>query len=118
MVSETWHSLTRFDFTGSPQGRRRHVEDLNTLREFRAIDPIPLWTFSHNERSLMLPRRDIGLEPASELHADVIKETSALMHIAPELLRDQIARQLSACCANLAWEVLKGNFFVSGNGLA
>jgi len=84
------------------------VEDLNTLREFRAIDPIPLWTFSHNER-LDAALRAIGLEPASELHADV-KETSALMHIAPELLRDQIARQLSACCANPAWEVLKGNF--------
>lgn len=84
------------------------VEDLNTLREFKAFDPMPLWTFSKNDR-LDAFMREQGLEPGNELHADV-KETSALLHLDPELMRPDIARQLKPCCVNSTWEVLKGNF--------
>lgn len=84
------------------------VDDLNTLREFKAFDPLPLWTFSRNER-LDAFLRDHGLEPGNEIHADV-KETSAIMHLDQSLMRPEIARQLRACCVNPAWEVLKGNF--------
>ncbi|MDD3148615.1 MAG: creatininase family protein [Candidatus Riflebacteria bacterium] len=84
------------------------VEDLNTLREFRAIDPMPLWTFTKNER-LDAALHDLGLESGNEIHADV-KETSALLHLAPQMLRADLAARLPSCCVNPTWEVLKGNF--------
>lgn len=83
------------------------VDDLNTLRDFRAIDPMPLWTFSRNE-ALDTAINNLGLEPGNEVHADV-KETSALLHLAPELVNEELAR-LPSCSVNPAWEVLKGNF--------
>ncbi len=84
------------------------VEDLNTLREFRAIDPMPLWTFARNEK-LEAMLNELGLEAGNEIHADV-KETSAMLHLDQKLLRPEIAARLAACCVNPTWEVLKGNF--------
>ncbi|HNX76143.1 MAG TPA: creatininase family protein [Candidatus Rifleibacterium sp.] len=84
------------------------VEDLNTLRSFRAIDPMPLWTFARNER-LDAALTELGLDSGNEIHADV-KETSALLHLDANLMRPEIAARLAACCVNPSWEVLKGNF--------
>ncbi len=84
------------------------VEDLNTLSEFRAYDPLPLWNFSQNER-IEAALQQLGLEPAHELHADV-KETSALLALDPELVQTSLIRQLPRCQINPSWEVLKGNF--------
>ncbi|HAE39739.1 MAG TPA: hypothetical protein DCG57_14065 [Candidatus Riflebacteria bacterium] len=84
------------------------VEDLNTLKGFRAFDPIPLWNFSPNEE-LESFMRQRGVDPANEIHAD-IKETSAAMHLDPELVRGDLLAGLKPCRINTAWEVLKGNF--------
>lgn len=84
------------------------VEDLNTLSDFRAYDPMPLWNFSPNERIEEI-LRGLNLEPAHELHAD-IKETSALLSLDPGLVQTSLLRQLTRCQINPSWEVLKGNF--------
>ncbi len=84
------------------------VADLNTLRDFKAYDPMPLWTFSQNER-LESFIKNLGLDPANEIHGDV-KETSVLLQLDPDLLRSEIAAQLKPCRVNATWEVLKGNF--------
>lgn len=84
------------------------VTDLNTLRDFKAFDPMPLWTFSANE-NIEQSLKNLGLEPGNEIHADV-KETSALLSLDPDLLRPEIAAQLQPCRINTTWEVLKGNF--------
>ncbi len=84
------------------------VEDLNTLRQFRAIDPMPLWTFAKNER-LDAVLQGLGLESGNEIHADV-KETSAMLHLDPGMMRADLASRLRSCCVNPSWEVLKGNF--------
>lgn len=84
------------------------VEDLNTLRDFKAFDPMPLWSFTPNETIDALIS-DLGLEPANELHAD-IKETSAMLSLLPELVDEQLLASLQPCKINTTWEVLKGNF--------
>jgi len=84
------------------------VEDLNTLKDFRAFDPMPLWNFSPNEE-LESYMRQRGIDPANEIHADV-KETSAAMHLDPELVRRDLLGELKPCLINTTWEVLKGNF--------
>ena len=84
------------------------VEDLNTLNDFRAYDPMPLWNFSPNEK-LDGYLRQLGLDPQHELHADV-RETSAILSLDPELVQSNMVRQLPRCQINPAWEVLKGNF--------
>ncbi|MBU1107234.1 MAG: creatininase family protein [Candidatus Riflebacteria bacterium] len=84
------------------------VEDLNTLKEFRAFDPMPLWNFAPNE-ALESYMRNLGIDPANEIHGD-IKETSAIMHLDPELLSEDVLKGLKPCLVNTTWEVLKGNF--------
>jgi creatinine amidohydrolase/Fe(II)-dependent formamide hydrolase-like protein len=83
------------------------IEDLNTLNDFRAYDPMPLWNFSPNEKIEGLLKQ-AGLEPSHELHADV-KETSALLALDPDLVQTSMLGQLSRCHVNPSWEVLKGN---------
>jgi creatinine amidohydrolase len=84
------------------------IEDLNTLKDFSAFDPMPLWNFSNNETiEALLKERNI--DPASEIHAD-IKETSAALHLDPELVRSELLPGLAPCLINSTWEVLKGNF--------
>lgn len=84
------------------------IEDLNTLNDFRAYDPMPLWNFSPNEKIEELLKQT-GLEPSHELHAD-IKETSALLALDPSLVQTSLLAQLPRCHVNPSWEVLKGNF--------
>jgi creatinine amidohydrolase/Fe(II)-dependent formamide hydrolase-like protein len=84
------------------------VEDLNTLNDFRAYDPLPLWNFSPSER-LDAILKEMGLEPANELHGDV-KETSALLALDEELVDKSVLPQLNRCQINPSWEILKGNF--------
>lgn len=84
------------------------VEDLNTLNDFKAYDPMPLWNFSPNEKLESL-LANAGLEPANELHADV-KETSALLALDSELVDTSMLPHLPRCQINKTWEVLKGNF--------
>ncbi len=84
------------------------VEDLNTLNDFKAYDPMPLWNFSQNEKIEEFLRR-LGLKASHELHADV-KETSALLALDPGLVQTSMIRQLPRCQINPSWEVLKGNF--------
>ncbi|NCB39148.1 MAG: creatininase family protein [Erysipelotrichia bacterium] len=84
------------------------VEDLNTIRDFKAFDPLPLWTFSKNERIDNFLSQ-YGVESSNEIHAD-IKETSAMLHLAPGLMRPAVAAGLKPCKVNSTWEVLKGNF--------
>lgn len=84
------------------------VEDLNTLSDFRAYDPLPLWNFSPNERIEQFLNQ-LNLDSSHELHAD-IKETSALLALEPDLVKTSLLAQLSRCQINPSWEVLKGNF--------
>lgn len=84
------------------------VEDLNTLNDFKAFDPMPLWNFSPNEK-LNEIFIEHGLEQANELHADV-KETSALLALDPGLIQTSLLSRLPRCKVNSTWEVLKGNF--------
>ncbi|GAB4272468.1 MAG: creatininase family protein [Candidatus Rifleibacteriota bacterium] len=90
------------------------VDDLNTLNDFKAYDPMPLWNFSPNERLNKL-LSEIGIDSASELHGDV-KETSALLSLDPGLVQSAMLSQLPSCKVNAAWEVLKGNFSFSEMG--
>ncbi len=84
------------------------VEDLNTLRDFRAFDPMPLWNYSPNE-AIEAYLREHNIDPASEIHAD-IKDTSATLHLDPELVRTGLLPEMAPCLINSSWEVLKGNF--------
>jgi creatinine amidohydrolase len=84
------------------------VEDLNTLRDFRAFDPMPLWNYSPNE-AIESYLRERNIDPASEIHGD-IKDTSATLHLDPELVRSELLPGLAPCVINSSWEVLKGNF--------
>lgn len=84
------------------------IADLNTLRDFKAFDPMPLWTFSKNE-TIENALKHLGLEPANEIHADV-KETSAVSALLPDLINQKFFRELQACTVNSTWEILKGNF--------
>ncbi len=84
------------------------VEDLNTLQDFHAFDPMPLWNFSPTE-AIEAYLRERNIDPASEIHAD-IKETSAALYLDPELVRRDVVAELKPCLINSTWEVLKGNF--------
>ncbi|RCK78596.1 MAG: Creatinine amidohydrolase [Candidatus Ozemobacter sibiricus] len=82
--------------------------DLNKLPNFHAFDPMPLWSFSPNE-NLAQHLRDMGLDPAQELHAD-IKETGALLSLDPRLVRSEQLAALPPVRASPSWEFLKGNY--------
>ncbi len=84
------------------------IDDLNTLPDFHAYDPMPLWNFSPNE-TFNDSLKNLGLEPGNELHADV-KETSAMLSIDPEFVDSNLIASLPPCKVNTSWEVLKGNF--------
>jgi creatinine amidohydrolase/Fe(II)-dependent formamide hydrolase-like protein len=84
------------------------VEDLNTLNDFKAYDPMPLWNFSNNEQINKF-LSEIELDSGNELHAD-IKETSAMLSLEPNMVDQSILKDLPECRVNPAWEILKGNF--------
>ncbi|MGM0600728.1 MAG: creatininase family protein [Candidatus Rifleibacteriota bacterium] len=84
------------------------VEDLNTLNDFKAYDPMPLWNFSNNEQ-LDNFLKEMELDSSNELHADV-KETSAMLSLDPEMVDQSILKDLPRCQINPSWEILKGNF--------
>lgn len=84
------------------------ISDLNTLRDFKAFDPMPLWNFSNNER-IENALKQLGLEPANEIHADV-KETSAICTLLPDVVQKEFISELKPCTVNSTWEILKGNF--------
>ncbi len=84
------------------------VNDLNTLRDFRAFDPMPLWNFAKNE-PIEQHLEQLGLNAANELHADA-RETSTIYNLEPELVRVEVVPHLAPCKVNTTWEVLKGNF--------
>jgi creatinine amidohydrolase len=108
---EGFSFLYFINFSISPEALKAvtvSIEDLSTLADFYAFDPLPLWNFSPNERIDEILGQ-LGLEPGNELHAD-IKETSALLALDPDLVRTSILPQLARCQINPSWEVLKGNF--------
>ena len=84
------------------------IDDLNTLNDFKAYDPMPLWNFSNNDK-LDNFLNEIDLESANELHADV-KETSAMLSLDSDMVDQTVLKDLPRCKVNPAWEVLKGNF--------
>lgn len=84
------------------------VDDLNSLSDFNAYDPMPLWNFSPNE-TLDEALEELGLSAANEIHADM-KDTSAMMVLLPDLVDQKIISKLPACKVNSTWEILKGNF--------
>lgn len=84
------------------------VVDLGRLKDFAAFDPVPPWLFAPKPR-LDAELRRLGTEPERELHGDA-RETGALLHLDPELLRADIASGLPPVWVNLSWENLKGHF--------
>lgn len=84
------------------------IEDLNTLTDFNAFDPMPLWNFSPND-VINDELKTLGLEPSNEIHADV-KETSVLLSIDESLVKTEMLSTLPSYKVNSSWEILKGNF--------
>lgn len=84
------------------------VDDLNKLNNYIVADPMPLWTFSKNDKLESILKK-AGIEASNEIHGD-IKETSALLHLDKQLLRSDLAYKLPPCIINKTWEVLKGHF--------
>ena len=84
------------------------VDDLNKLNNYIVADPMPLWTFSKNDKLESILKK-AGIEASNEIHGD-IKETSALLHLDKQLLRSDLANKLPPCIINKTWEVLKGHF--------
>ena len=84
------------------------IQDLNSIPDFMAFDPMPLWNFSNDEKIDEFLKA-INIDPKNEIHAD-IKETSALMSLDPSLIRQKILDTLPDCNVNKSWEMLKGNF--------
>lgn len=84
------------------------ITDLNKLENFKAFDPLGPWIFSKKPLLDDLLRH-IQLNPEKEIHGDV-KETSAILYINDEFLKEDIARDLPSVPINIAWEKLKGNF--------
>lgn len=83
------------------------IDDLNTIKGFRAFDPMPLWNFSKDDK-LEAFFNSINVDSKNEVHGD-IKETSALLSLDPGLIREDISKSLPDCTVNTKWELLKGN---------
>ncbi len=83
-------------------------DDLNSLDNFKAVDPMPVWNFSKKDK-LNAVLKKFNLNPNDEIHADA-KETGALMYVAEDLMHTNIAKRLTPCCVNRTWELLKGNY--------
>lgn len=84
------------------------IQDLNSIPEFMAFDPMPLWNFSNDEKIAEF-LTSINLDSKNEIHADV-KETSALLALDPSLIKYKNLLDLPDCNVNKSWEMLKGNF--------
>lgn len=84
------------------------VEDLNTLRDFKAFDPMPLWNFSPNPKVDSYVK-NLGLTPEDDLHAGA-KETSCILHLDKTMVKEDILPDMPPCRINASWEVLKGHF--------
>ena len=83
------------------------IQDLNSLNDFMAFDPMPLWNFSNDEKIAEF-LTSINLDAKNEIHADV-KETSALLSLDPSLIKQKNLNTLPDCNVNKTWEMLKGN---------
>ncbi len=84
------------------------IQDLNTLPDFMAFDPMPLWNFSNDEKIDEF-LKNINIDSKNEIHAD-IKETSALLYLDQTLIKYKNLETLPDCNVNKSWEMLKGNF--------
>ena len=84
------------------------LEDLNKIPEFHAFDPMPLWTFTPNDR-LAEKMQEMGLQPEQEIHADA-KETGGMFYLDKNLVKSAHPPDFAPVKASPGWEILKGNF--------